>query len=290
MATRTLTDEQRAQRREQERELVEHAVEQLRSSAGWQAWLRARSRFPRYSLHNQLLIAHQHPTATRVAGFKAWLALGYCVRRGQTAIRIWAPCPPSRRALEHWQRNGGQPGERPRTFFRLAAVFAQDQVDPLPPPAVPAPLEPPIEPLTGDTLAPALDPLRDLATAIGYTVQITSLDGPDGVCNPKTKTITVNAGLSANGQVATLIHELAHALLRHEHGEQHPSLSYAQEELLVESVSLSVCATLGLDTSVNSVPYLAAWSQNTDLAILLTAAETVNHIANRIEDALPTQS
>ena len=290
MATRTLTDEQRAQRREQERELVEHAVQQLRSSAGWQAWLRARSQFPRYSLHNQLLIAHQHPTATRVAGFKAWLALGYCVRRGQTAIRIWAPCPPSRRQLEHWQRNGGEPGERPRTFFRLAAVFAQDQVDPLPPPAVPAPLQPPIEPLTGDTLAHAIDPLRELAASIAYTVLLEPLDGPDGICNAKTKTITINAGLSANGQVATLIHELAHALLHHEHGDRHHALSYAQEELLVESVSLSVCGSLGLDTSVNSVPYLAAWSQNTDLAILLTAAETVNHVANRIEDALPTPS
>src|SRR5579859_7433930 len=83
MPTRTATDERRAKRRENERQLVAQAVGRLRSSEGWQAWLAARSRFHRYSLHNQLLIAHQHPGARRVAGFKAWLALGYCVRQGE---------------------------------------------------------------------------------------------------------------------------------------------------------------------------------------------------------------
>jgi hypothetical protein len=38
----------------------------------------------------------QKPDATRVAGFKAWLALGYCVRRGEKALRIFA-----KRALSH---------------------------------------------------------------------------------------------------------------------------------------------------------------------------------------------
>jgi hypothetical protein len=32
----------------------------------------------------------QKPEATRVAGFKAWLAIGYCVRRGEKALRIFA--------------------------------------------------------------------------------------------------------------------------------------------------------------------------------------------------------
>lgn len=49
MATRTLTDQQRAERRGRERELVQHAVEQLRSSDGWQAWLTTRSRFHNYT-------------------------------------------------------------------------------------------------------------------------------------------------------------------------------------------------------------------------------------------------
>jgi hypothetical protein len=90
-----------------------------------------------------MLLAMQKPDATRVAGFKAWLALGYCVRRGEKALRIYAPCPPSKAKLEAWRRAGGDPADKPRTFFRLTAVFDFSQVDELPPPAHPAPLEPP---------------------------------------------------------------------------------------------------------------------------------------------------
>ena len=44
----------------------------------------------------------QQPQATRVAGFRAWLKLGYCVRKGETALRIWCPCPPSAKQLKEW--------------------------------------------------------------------------------------------------------------------------------------------------------------------------------------------
>jgi hypothetical protein len=38
------SDAERAQQRERERELTVRAVAQLRTSAGWQAWLRVRAR------------------------------------------------------------------------------------------------------------------------------------------------------------------------------------------------------------------------------------------------------
>jgi len=95
-----LSDEERAERRRADREHARGAVERLRSSQGWQQWLATRRHFHAYSLGNQLLIAMARPTATRVAGFRAWLELGYAVRKrpdevpeGQWAIRIWAPCP-----------------------------------------------------------------------------------------------------------------------------------------------------------------------------------------------------
>jgi hypothetical protein len=84
-----LTDQERDARRAEQRELADRAVEELRSSAGWQRWLSTRRHFHRYSLRNQLLIAMQAPDATRVAGFRAWLQLGYAVRKGESAIRIW---------------------------------------------------------------------------------------------------------------------------------------------------------------------------------------------------------
>lgn len=60
--------------------------------------MRARPRFRAYSTRNVLLIVHQHPTAEHVAGFRAWLDLGYCVTKGSQAIRIWAPCPTQQEA------------------------------------------------------------------------------------------------------------------------------------------------------------------------------------------------
>lgn len=283
-------EQDRAQRRAQERELVAAAVTALRSSEGWRAWLSARAHFHHYSLHNQLLIALQHPTATRVAGFRAWLALGYCVRRDERAIRIWAPRPPSRRRTERWQASGCDPATRPRLTFRLTAVFAQDQVQPLPPPATPMAIEAPIAAIGGDSHAHLLPCLAALADRVGYTVRRAPLRAAEGTCDPRSQTITIDAGLSANGAVAALIHELAHALVRVDHRDGDPHLDYAQEELVVESVALSACSVAGLDTRANSIPYLAAWSQDSDIAVLEHAAALVNRLANRIEDAIGAAS
>ena len=51
----------------------------------------------RYSVSNLCLILLANPNASFVAGFKAWLELGYCVRKGEHAIWIFAPMPTRRR-------------------------------------------------------------------------------------------------------------------------------------------------------------------------------------------------
>lgn len=282
-----LTEEQRAQRRAQDREYAKQAVERLRSSEGWQQWLHTRAAFHTYSLHNQLLIAMQHPTATRVAGFRAWLKLGYCVRNGEKAIRIWAPCPPTRKQLETWQANGQDPQQRPRTFFKLAAVFAQDQVQELPAPAVPAPIECPIRELSGDELAPALSRLIELGSGIGSTVSFATIAGAArGFYKPATRRIVIEQSMSANQQVATLCHELAHALLRAEHQQQDPTLDYASEELVVESVAFTCVRSLGVPADAKSIPYLAAWAETSDLGVIERTAGMIDRLARRIETAL----
>jgi hypothetical protein len=54
--------------------------------------VRAAFGLSRYSLNYQLLIALQTSgLASFVAGFRAWLELGYAVRKGERAIRILAP-------------------------------------------------------------------------------------------------------------------------------------------------------------------------------------------------------
>jgi antirestriction protein ArdC len=284
---RRLSDEERAERRRADREYTRQAAEQLRSSEGWQRWLASRRHFHGYSLPNQLLIAMARPAATRVAGFRKWLELGYAVDRGERAIKIWAPCRPSRKQLDRWKRDGADPDARPRTYFKLVPVFAQDQVSPLPPPAEPAPLEPPIHELEGEDLADVIPKLDALADEIGCTVQERPLPGSAHGCyEPDTGRITIDAGLSANARVKTRCHELAHALIRRERQDDDPELDYAGEELVVESIAYTCVGALGIRSDGYSVPYLASWAEASDLDVLEQTAGLIDRLASRIENAV----
>ena len=55
-----LSETERQARRGADRRKAREAVEALKTSVGWQRWLAARRHFHRYSLANQLLIAHQN--------------------------------------------------------------------------------------------------------------------------------------------------------------------------------------------------------------------------------------
>jgi antirestriction protein ArdC len=282
------TEAERAERREAERRLMADAVDRLRTSDGWRRWLAVRSHFHDYTLRNQILIAAQCPEATRVAGFKRWLGLGYAVRKGERSIRIWAPCPPNRKAIEKWRREGADPDEKPRTYFRMVGVFDRSQVDPLPDfPGGALDLDPPIAPIDGDGLADLYDPLVALAGEIGVTVVMGGVPaGAGGVFRPDRLEIglrPVSAQVSPNHQVKTLIHEVGHALVRLEKEEQDPALTYSEEEVVVECVAFTVCSAVGLDTSGFSVPYVASWSKGEEIERL---AALVDRLARRLEDAV----
>ncbi len=286
---RTLSEEERAEKRAAERELAAKAIEELRSSEGWQRWLTVRRRFHRYSFWNQVLIALQCPEASYVTGFRRWLELGYSVRKGEHGIRIWAPCPPSKKKVKQWEKEGGDPHDRPRTFFRLVAVFDRSQVDPLPEfPGGPADLAPPAsQPITGDGLAHLLDPLSRLAGSIGYAFRVETIDGrAEGLCHRGEEWIAVEEvreGFSPNAQIATGIHELAHALVVIDSQKDDPKLTRAQEEVVVECVAFTVCASLGFDTSGSSIPYMTGWSEGDEVG---RYAALIDRLARRIEDAL----
>jgi antirestriction protein ArdC len=284
---RALSEEERAEKRAAERKLMAEAVEQLRSSEGWQRWLQVRRHFHTYSFHNQLLIAYQRPWATRVAGFRRWLSLGYAVRKGERGIRIWAPCPPSKKQLAEWRAAGEDPEEPPRTYFRLVAVFDRSQVEPLPEfPGGPLDLDPPIKPVDGDNLAHLFKPLARFGDSLGFAVAVEEIPGAaHGYCEPAARRIAVeavSAEFSANAQVKTEVHELAHALVRCERAEEDPELSYAEEEVVVECVAYTVCSTLGLDTGGFSVPYLASWGEGGEIE---RYAALIDRLASRLEDA-----
>ena len=91
---RTLSDGERDARRNADRARLEQAARALLTSDGWQRWIKVRASngLSRYSVRNQLLIAidchHRAITPTYVAGFRAFLALNRCVRKGEKAIHV----------------------------------------------------------------------------------------------------------------------------------------------------------------------------------------------------------
>ncbi len=228
----------------------------------------------------------QKPEATRVAGFRAWLKLGYCVRQGGERAAHLVPLPAPTKQHKQWQDAGADPKQRPRTRFRLGPVFDRSQVSELPPPAEPLPLEPPIHEIDGDDLAHTLEPLTELARELGCTVAYEAMPaGRGGYYRPADKAIRLAESKAANHSVHTLIHELAHALLAAQTDDD-VRLDYAQEELVVESVTYTVAGTLGLQVDGFAIPYLTSWSEDTDLAVIERAADVIDRLAKRIEDAV----
>src|SRR5262249_31476315 len=135
MTRHTLTETERAARRRADRERLEQAARALLSTEGWQRWVRVRSSngLARYSFHNQLLIALQCPEASYVAGFRAFLKLNRCVRRGEGAIRILAPMSVRGRDAQQRETDTVTDAEESRRiFFRTVAVFDVSQTETLP--------------------------------------------------------------------------------------------------------------------------------------------------------------
>lgn len=277
-----LSEQEREQRRAQDRERVKQAAEQLLGSAGWQRWVRARARngLARYSVSNLCLILLANPEASFVAGFKAWLELGYCVRKGQRAIRIFAPMP-----IKPKQPAKAEEPEQGRLLFRVVPVFDRSQVEPLDG-RNQAPLEPPSQPLSGDSHAHLLTPAGELAHQLGYTVTLQPTPcGVGGWCDRRTKTIVIDADAAPNAQVRTLIHEITHTL-----GVDYETYTREQAEVIVDTVTFIVCSDTGLAVGGESIPYIAGWGEHGALDAVTQFAQLIDQHARRIETALTAKS
>jgi hypothetical protein len=277
---RRLSDTEREQRRQHERERLKQAAEQLLTSEGWQRWVRVRAQagLARLSLHNQLLVALAQPEATFVAGFRAWLKLGYCVRKGEKAIRIIAPMP-----TEPHDVDGADNNDQIRVLFKGVSVFDRSQVDAIQG-REQAPLEPPCVPLTGDSHAHLLGPLQAFTQSLGFRVSFQSIPGQTGGwCDQKARCVIVDADQPANAQLRILIHETIHAL-----GIGYVEYGRQRAEVMVDTVTAIACSSVGLRIDGESIPYIAGWGESGELDAVTAFAKTIDGLARRIEEVLTT--
>jgi hypothetical protein len=278
---RRLGEAEREQRRSADRERVKEAAEQLLTSDGWQrCGGSARSMFRRYSAHNCMLIAldfHLRGIEPEpVAGFRTWLKLGRCVRKGEHGIRIAARVTPKKAdpGAEAPEREQTDDRDRRPVRFTTVAVFALWQTAPLPG-VEQLPVEPPCEPLTGDSHAHLLEPLGQLATQLGYVVTFEEIPGATGGwSDARGKRIVVDSSQSVNGQIRTLVHELVHAL-----GVDYQTHTRPQAEVIVDTATLIVLSGAGLDTSGETIPYVAGWGETGALEAVTEHAELIDRHA-----------
>lgn len=232
-SSRKLTDQERAARRRQDRDRLQHAAEQLLNSEGWRRWVWVRSRagLGRLSISNQLMVALARPDATFVAGFKAWLQLGYCVKKGERAVPIIAPL-----ALEDREKLTGEETGETRLLFKTVFVFDRAQVAPLEG-MEQVPLEPPSQPLTGASHQRLIAPMVAFAKSLGYSVSVEPIAGAaGGWCDRARKRVVVDAAQPSNAQLRILIHETIHAL-----GVGYAEYGRERAEVIVDTVVFSSC-------------------------------------------------
>lgn len=260
-----------AQRREEARQRLEAACEDLRSSEGWQRFAKARALLRGYSLNNTLLILSQRPDASVVASYRRWAELGRQVRRGERALRVWAPS--TRRERDP---AGGEEAEVVRTWV-LVPVFDVSQTDGPPLPELPRPA-----PLRGMSHAHLLPDLERGAGEAGYAVERRGElpAGTEGYVVHARRLIVLSDALSPNGRVAVLVHELAHV-----HGARYGDFGRAGAEVVAETAAYVVLSGAGLDTGRQSVPYVAGWADAAPKE-MAAYAEAVHRIAARIESNL----
>jgi antirestriction protein ArdC len=248
------------------------AVDSVRASDTFKAYLDVQARFHRYSWCNSLLILSQRPDASQVAGYRTWQSLGRQVRKGERGIMIFAPCP--------WKREketeSGETKTEQGIFFRAVHVFDVAQTD--------GPDLPTVDVPTVDATADRL--LSDLVRVaehrkIAVTFQPIA-NGAFGVS--KHGTVEVDNTHPTGQQAKTLAHELAHEAL---HWEDRGPLTRSIAELEAESVAYVVCKHFGLDVEVRSSRYIALWNGDSKSlrASLERIANTVRDIIDDVENA-----
>lgn len=289
------------------------AVETLVSGHDWTRALTFAARFRSRSFNNTLLIWTQHeaafeagrvlePVPSYVAGYRQWQQLGRQVQKGQPGYMIFAPVTGRFASftptdLGSWRRLGSRekpkPGETVRSKMvgaRPAYVWDISQTTGDPIPETPAP-----KLLDGETAAGLWDGLVAQVEALGFEVvrvqDAGQIGGADGLTDYTTRQVSVRTDVTEVNQVATLIHELAHALMhdpKDEEARQHRGI----REVEAESVALMIGAAHGMDTSDYTIPYIAGWAssvKDTEPAEVIKATgERVRKTALGILDQLDT--
>ena len=289
--------DQKPSNRERVKEIVssiEQNIQDLFQSERYFDYLRTMSRFHSYSVNNTILIHMQRPHASMPAArFNKWKQFGRHVKKGEKGLTIIAPTP-LKKKIEEMRLDPDTKApvldgdgniimdektvEIP--LFKPVKVFTADQTEGKPLPSL-------ATGLTGDVqqYEAFMEALRRTSP---MPISFAALaPDTDGVCSFTKQTISIREGMSQVQTVCATVHEIGHAVL---HDREKDRLSAAAGntdkdppkakdkntmEVEAESVSFAVCQYYGIDTSANSMGYIAGWSRDKSLPELKASLETI---------------
>jgi hypothetical protein len=260
------------------RENVQYLIEQLEAghSETLTAYLDAMVHFSSYSFGNVLLIARQKPEATNVAGMWTWNQLGRRVKRGEKGIAILAPMiGKSRKKREQSETEETDAKQAALLGFRRVYVWDVLQTEG-------APL-PELDKVTGEA-GQHLDRLREYVNSQGFTLEYDESIAP-ALGTAGGTTIRILPGQTQPEEFSTLVHELAHLMLKH--GERRTATTKTIRETEAEAVAFVVGKAIGLTTSTASASYIQLYHGNA--ALLMESLEAVQQTASVILAALKTE-
>lgn len=280
---------------------LESGLAAITTGEDWRAYLSVQARFHNYSFGNVLLILSQCPAASRVAGFSTWTSLGRYVRKGESALWIFAP---SVRKPKAANADGSDTDAAPEdlgsststiAYFITVPVFDVSQTDGEPLPELPR-LEWRSQAGEDSAASSALySSLSAFGTGLGWDIKrepgasIEALGhaGALGLCCYSKRSILLLDTLTGAEVCRTLAHELAHALCDGQAGDR---LAIEDRELRAESVAFLVLEYFGLsEGDESSFNYVATWQARHGKdasARLRELGRSVQQTAARIIDAV----
>lgn len=280
------TPEQKRAEMEELHDKLAAAVEALRDSETWAAYLRFCGGFHRYSFSNLLLIWAQCPEASRVAGYRAWQAKGRQVRKGERGIRIYGTGTVKVAADED---NGEEVENGRRRVFFPVSVFDIAQTEVMEGHEDVSELA---HTLTGDDERGILSRVVAYLTACGVVVEFAPLRAANGYTQPSDEKtggpvrVVIADHLSPAQQAKTVLHEAAHIALGHINDLADYLEHRGRHEVEAESVAYVLAGMLGLDSSAYSVGYVAGWAERAEADVIRDSATRVLSAVHTLAEAL----
>lgn len=218
--------------------------------------------------------------ATQVAGFKKWQSMGRKLKFGSKGIKIIYPI---KQKYEKDTTIEGQNSllndnkEDKKTIveyltYRATYVYDISQT-------IGQPLPMSNDKLNTNNKVELFDYLKSFSPFPIKEIDI--FGSTQGYWSPKEKYIALKNDLSIDDKVATLLHELTHALYDDFDYKNDRNLS----ETFVESVAYMVADYFDLDTSMCSFDYIASYTKG-DIKILMELGDKIQKTANKFIKSL----